>query len=507
MSFDDVRASMRFRGCPKGYLSTRRLLLEYFRANADFYRKLATAVLLLVVVASTLTASFLSSLEDVRAELQSWWGGELLLFAGRVMLVIGTAEFAWRVILVFFYYKPDPASSDDDLCMCTVVVPAYNEGQQVLGTIRSLAASDYPRHKLEIIAVDDGSKDDTWQWILQGAKEFPDLVVPHKQPKNMGKREALHVGFLKGRGEVFVTVDSDSLVDPQTVRELVSPMVRDPRVGAVAGNVRVLNTEEGLIPRMLDVQFVYGFEFIRASQSAVETVFCTPGALSAYRRDVVMKVLDEWVHQTFMGNPANIGEDRAMTNLIIREGYFVRFQRSAVVYTNVPVGYRNLYKMLLRWGRSNVRETIAMFGFIFKNFRNEHTVGTRINFVLQTLDMILGPFFLLATLLLLLWRPEIFILATLAGAGIHSLIPAGYYYHRTKNTDGAYSIWYSIMYLVSLSWIAPWSMLTVHKSGWLTRSSTDKQNAMVVLDRQAPSPIAAKSPAAPTVADPVAVPA
>src|SRR5262249_7140076 len=147
---------------------------------------------------------------------------------------------------------------------------------------------------------------------------------------------ALHEGFVRSRGQVLVTVDSDSEVHADTLRNLVTPLVVDESVGAVAGNVRVLNREGGPIARMMDVVFTYAFDFIRAAQSEVRTVMCTPGALSAYRRGLVLRVLPRWMAQTFLGLPANIGEDRALTNFILREGYHVTFQGNAVVDTEVP---------------------------------------------------------------------------------------------------------------------------------------------------------------------------
>ncbi|MBF0234912.1 MAG: glycosyltransferase family 2 protein, partial [Desulfamplus sp.] len=241
-----------------------------------------------------------------------------------VFMVLAFAELIWRAVLVIMY-KPIQSCEDDLLPGCTVIVPAFNEGKQVLMTLRSLAASDYPEDKLKLIAVDDGSVDDTWEWIQKAKEELGDRVITIKQPCNKGKRHALYAGFQQSIGEVLVTVDSDSTVDPDTLRNLVTPFAVDKKVGAVAGNVRVLNMDKGIIPKMLDVVFVYSFDFIRASQSMVKAVMCTPGALSAYRRNVVMDILQEWLHQKFCGQPANIGEDRAMTNLILREGYHVLF--------------------------------------------------------------------------------------------------------------------------------------------------------------------------------------
>jgi hyaluronan synthase len=106
---------------------------------------------------------------------------------------------------------------------------------------------------------------------------------------------------------------------------LVSPFVTQKNCGAVAGNIRVLNTKKEILPKMLDVSFVMSFEFVRSAESALNSVLCTPGALAAYRKDAVLKCLPEWISQTFMGQPSDIGEDRAMTNMILKQGKSVQF--------------------------------------------------------------------------------------------------------------------------------------------------------------------------------------
>ena len=246
--------------------------------------------------------------------------GSVYISIGQFLLVVNLAAFVWRVVL-FIKYRPVEGCEDAALPTCTVIVPAYNEGRMVLTTLESVLQSDYPADKLQIIAVDDGSKDDTWRWMEKAANESNGRIEAVRMPQNGGKRKALYEGFIRSKADVLVTIDSDSLVDPETIRCLVSPFVTDHNVGAVAGNVVVLNRQKELIPRMLEVSFAYSFEFLRASQSAVNTVFCTPGALSAYRRSVVMQVLDRWMKQTFFGRPAKIGEDRAMTNAILRSGF------------------------------------------------------------------------------------------------------------------------------------------------------------------------------------------
>ena len=269
----------------------------------------------------------------------------------------------------YFFYREIPTVPPEELPVCTVIIPAYNEGETIKLALESVCRSEYPADKLEIIAVNDGSIDDTLRWMQQAAEESGGRIRVITYPENHGKRYALYQGVRSGSGEVFVTVDSDSLLKPDALARMVSPFRRDHSVGAVSGNVRVANLEGGIFPPMIDAGFTFAFDFIRAGQTVFKSVFCTPGALSAYRRTALMPLLNEWLNQTFFGQPAGIGEDRALTNLILRQGYGVIMQRSAYIYTNVPECYRGISKMLLRWERSNIRENLEMYSFIFRNFR------------------------------------------------------------------------------------------------------------------------------------------
>lgn len=397
------------------------------------------------------------------------WGVFFFVF-GSVFLLVNVAILLWRIVL-FFKYRPAPACPERALPRCTVIVPAYNEGEQVFLTLRSLVQSRYPNEKLQIIAVDDGSNDDTWQWICRAEKAFPRRITPIRLPENKGKRHALYAGFQQSRGEVIITVDSDSVVESNTLWSIASPFVQDPRVGAVAGNVRVLNRSKGLIPRMLEVMFMYSFDFIRAGQSMVNAVLCTPGALSAYRAHVVMRVLPAWIKQTFRGRPANIGEDRAMTNLILREGYHTLFQQDAVVYTNVPVRYKMLCKMFLRWARSNIRETLVMSTFAFRTFREGSMLGARINLLAGWLGLTKSQLLFMGTLANLFMYPTNYTFQVLFGIVVSSSLMAGLYCWRQKSADGLWGYVYGIFWFAALSWITPYAILTSHKTGWLTRGA------------------------------------
>ncbi len=395
-----------------------------------------------------------------------------LLMVGLVLFATNLAALVWRIYLTCTY-RPTPPCEDDELPLITVIVPAYNEGQQVAEALASVLASDYPADRLQIIAIDDGSRDDTWYWMQRVRSEAPERIMLVQQPKNMGKRHALYEGFKRGAGKLFVTIDSDSMVLADTIRNLVSPLVRDKKVGAVAGNVRVLNRKGGIIPRMMEVSFTFSFDFIRASQSRINTVICTPGALSAYRDNAVLPVLEEWLGQTFMGRPANIGEDRAMTNLILASGQHVLFQRNALVYTEVPTTYQNLCKMLLRWARSNVRESLAMAGFIFKNFRDTPKAGARVNFILEAINLTVMQAFKLVGLCWLASFPLGLGINFLFGALLGGAILALFYVIRHRSSESLWGLPYGPYNLLWLSWISTYALCTPHNSGWLTRNIED----------------------------------
>lgn len=403
-------------------------------------------------------------LDDIRSHKLGW----IYLFMCRIFLGLNLMVFLWRIMLVL-KYKPVKSCSNAKLPKCTVIVPAYNEGRGVMLTLKSVVESIYPADKLQIIAVDDGSSDDTFDWIKTACKMMPGRIENVRLKKNCGKREALFRGIMRSKGQIIVTIDSDSIIEPQTLRRLVSCFVKDKSVGAVAGNVRVLNDTEGILPKMLDVVFAYSFDFLRASQSMVDTVFCTPGALSAYRKDVVMKHLNAWLNQTFLGVKANIGEDRAMTNMIISDGLTVKFQSNAIVYTTVPVAYTKLCRMFLRWARSNVRETLNMGKFIFKKFRSGAMGGARINFIMSCLNLI--SFHGIASMIIgfTFLRPQIYLSQLLFGAVIASTAPAVFYMIQRKHSDSLWIYPYGLLWLAGLWWITPWAILTARNGNWLTR--------------------------------------
>ena len=195
--------------------------------------------------------------------------------------------------------RPFPLDNED-LPTLTVIIPAYNEGAMVEHSLYSVARAAYPKEKLEIICIDDGSTDDTWRYIKRARQRYPGLIKTVRFANNKGKKEGLYAGFTQGRGEVLVTVDSDSIIEKQALRHLVAPLQQDCQPGAVEPQ------RPGLQPaHQPDGEDAVGryvnLDFLRAAQSLYKTVTCTPGSLAVYRRTALMPHLETWRHQTFLG--------------------------------------------------------------------------------------------------------------------------------------------------------------------------------------------------------------
>jgi hyaluronan synthase len=418
-------------------------------------------------------------------------GGVLMTLGGvysALMLVVTLV----RAVMVMGY-KPMKSLSDADLPSVTVIIPAYNEGPDVAKSIESIARSNYPREKLQIIAIDDGSKDDTWQHMDAIAKHYPDIVCAIKMDQNGGKRQGLRVGFALAAGDVLVTMDSDSVVERDALRSLVTPIAADVRVGAVAGNVKVLNRDAGILPRMMRASFVLAFDFTRAYQSRIRSVLCTPGAFSAYRRTAVEAVLNDWNNQTWCGKPSTIAEDRALSNLILREGHEVVFQSDAVVWTNVPTKYKQMAKMYQRWERGNLRENITYGTFCYKPFRKRYWLHANLEWALSVADMVVPYLLIVASLIYGIINP-FFMLKYLAFIVIFGGIMQSYYWMKEKNSDFIYGILYSLFWFTCLWWVVPYSILTANNGSWMTRTLPAGGTAHPTVDPVTVSDVAADFP-------------
>jgi len=372
--------------------------------------------------------------------------------------------------LIWFRYKPLPLDiyPGFEWPSVSVIMPAFNEEDSFLGSIDSIFASHYPRDKLEVITINDGSTDSTHQKMLQSKKKYKKKLQVIHFSRNLGKRIALHRGIIKAKGEIIVTVDTDSQIDPNALSNIVIPLIKESSCGAVAGRVEVLNNKETFLTRMLSIRYSLSFNFGRAYQSVYGAVFCCPGALTAYRKNVLLMFLDQWKNQRFLNTECTYGEDRAFTTLILKSGYTTRLQSNAVVYTTVPSRFKKMVKMYLRWNRSCVRETILFARFMFSKYRDHNRVLPVIDFFFLN---IMYPFHLLSFGIIAysaIVHP-ILLLRYITIIIIASFFLSLYYLRSQKSMVFLYGVPYGILTAFSLWWIFLFAALTVRSTSWMTR--------------------------------------
>jgi hyaluronan synthase len=427
----------------------------------------------LTIIASIITALFLIVYASIFSNLfapvlqyarTAQWS-RFIVRPSVVWATMGSLLLVFRTIL-WFWYKPVASAAWHNAPSVTVIIPAYNEGQMVEQSIDSVVAARYPREKLELIVIDDGSKDDTWHYIMRAALRHPGLVKPIRFPENRGKRAALEEGFLRARGEIAVTIDSDSVIERDTLLAIAGPF-RNPRVGAVAGKVCVFNKEEGIIPRMLHVRFILSFDFLRAAQSTYGAVYCCPGALSAYRVSAIRQVLDRWMKQTFLGEPCTYGEDRSLTNFMLSEGYDTVYQRTAVVHTMAPATYTKLSRMFLRWERSYIKEELRLFKVLWKRPVLSRLI-TLVDVCVRNLRFPIS-YAVLGLLVFMCITDPATILRLLFAIGLMSFLNTLYYFRSERSWNFIYGILYSYFSACTLFWIFPYAIVSVRSRSWMTR--------------------------------------
>lgn len=436
---------------------------RFGRAAVDPFDALlyaAVSVALLAVLAYDFTALVPRFTDIVRQHEEL----RLFVYPSLLWLTMGAVLLVFRTLL-WMFYRPFAPATLDQAPRLSVVIPAYNEGAMVLRSIASVAEADYPKERLQIMVVDDGSRDDTWSHIQAAARRYPQLVTPLRHERNLGKRAALALGFANAVGEIIVTLDSDSVIERGALLALAGPF-RDPKVGAVAGKVLVYN-RRGLIPRMLHARYVLSFDFLRSAESAFGNVFCCPGALTALRAAAIRPLIARWKTQRFLGATCTIGEDRAMTNYLLEAGYDTVYQNSAVVRTLVPDRYRKLCKMLLRWDRSYVREELRFARIVWKRPWPTRWIALYDRLVTNLrYPIYYASLFLLVRMLAF----DPWTLARMLGAvGFMSACNMLYFLRSERSLGFLWGVVYSYFAMFGLFWIFPYAVLTVRARGWLTR--------------------------------------
>jgi cellulose synthase/poly-beta-1,6-N-acetylglucosamine synthase-like glycosyltransferase len=238
----------------------------------------------------------------------------------------------------------------------TVVVPLFNEGRSIYDTIKALVALDYPAEKLSITVVDDCSTDDSYEWACKAAAEHANVRVL-RNPRNVGKRKGINHAVREATAEIIVSVDSDVIIYPTALRELVARFV-DPKIAAVGGRVHVSNPNENWLTRLQTIKYYFGQEHLKNLERGLRSVMCLSGCLTAYRRHVLIELEPILENRNLLGVPIKYGEDRFLTHQIVKHGYRTVMTMKAMCFTKAAPTLRGYFQQQLRWKRSNIVDFI-----------------------------------------------------------------------------------------------------------------------------------------------------
>ena len=353
----------------------------------------------------------------------------------------------------------------------TIVVPCFNEEQWIQRTILGCVNQDYPTDKLEIIVVDDCSDDKSVEKIKEIIEQLKQTEKRYDmdrrihylvQKKNAGKRDALAAGVKIAQHELVVFVDSDSMLDPFAIRNIVQPFC-DNRMGGISGRTDVANTYTNTLTKMQAVRYYISFRIMKAAEGYFDAVTCLSGPLSCYRKDLLLKYMDKWLNQKFLGQRATFGDDRSMTNFILRH-HHTGYQDTAVCRTIVPNTYNMFLKQQMRWKRSWLRESLIASRFMWKK---EPFMG--LSFYMGVLVPILAPVIVLYNLIYIPLAHRVFPSAFLVGMLLMALLMSMAQLFLRKSSTWIFGIWFCLYYEAVLLWQMPIAWFTFWKSTWGTR--------------------------------------
>jgi hyaluronan synthase len=370
-----------------------------------------------------------------------------------------------RFLFSLFYRAAPDAGIEPRVA---IVMPAFNEQDAIAASLRSLLALSYPPSKLELVAVNDGSTDATIDEMRLVADESDGRVSVIDFPENRGKRAAMAAGIRATSAETIVFVDSDSVVEPDALRRLVQPLA-DRRVGAVCGHANVLNVRETWLTRMQAVRYFVAFRVVKAAESVFNAVTCCSGCFSAYRREAIMPRLQWWESQTFLGVESTFGDDRSLTNCVLRD-WRVIYEKNAVSHTIVPTTFRAFVTQQTRWKRSWTRESLMVSRFIWR----KHPVAAAFTYLSIVLPLI-AP---IAALHSLTWGPLMHdgTLPLIYFAGLYSLavVYSLYYilFQERYSVLWMYGILFVFFYLAIMLWQTYYAIATCRTAAWGTRPAT-----------------------------------
>ncbi len=252
-------------------------------------------------------------------------------------IVLGAARVFFVMMLALIAtYRARRATFDENYRpTISVVIAALNEEKVIARTIRAVLANRY--QPLEIVVVDDGSKDDTSGEVVRAFGDNPKIRLLRQE--NAGKAAALNRGISEATGEIIIALDADTIFNRHTIANLIRHF-EDPLVGAVAGNVKVGNRVNPLT-YWQSIEYITSQNLDRLAYAVINSVTVVPGAVGAWRREAIL--------QAGGYTTDTMAEDMDLTWRIRRIGWRIETDSDAIGYTEAPDSFRALFRQRFRW--------------------------------------------------------------------------------------------------------------------------------------------------------------
>ncbi|MBX3011357.1 MAG: glycosyltransferase [Caldilineaceae bacterium] len=368
--------------------------------------------------------------------------------------------------LIGTFYRPTPPN--DYRPTTSVITPVYNEAPDVFRAALHSWASNGPS---ELIAVIDHSDERCMQIFQAFTEEWAGHGIQMKMivTQKPGKRPALVDGMLHSSGTIIFLVDSDTIWDDDVLVNAVAPFV-DPSVGGVTTRQNVFHPKalaQRLFDVYLDIRYTDEIRFLTAFGDAVT---CLSGRTAVYRRSAVLPVLDDLLHETFFGRPVISGDDKALTLLVQGEGWKVRYQETACVYTPGATEMQSFLKQRLRWARNSWRADLkALFSRWI--WRKPILLFHLLDRLVQPLTTLVGPVYLINSAVEQRWSVVLFLLFWWLLSRTIKIWP-----HLRRNRWNVRILPWYVFFSYWTAIVKIYAFFTMNQQGWITRWNQNRMS-------------------------------
>lgn len=384
-------------------------------------------------------------------------------------LTFALIRIFYQIITGFLYVAPSNKTSSmikNYRPLVSIIIPAWNEEVGIAKTIRSVMRNSYKN--VELIIIDDGSDDETKKQVLCVKNRY--YKNGHKirliSQQNTGKAGALNTGINLAIGEIVITLDGDSYLTNQSVRELVMAM-SDPSYSVAMGEIVVGNTKT-LIGKVQHYEYLIGFHFKR-SQHIFNSAYIFPGALTAFRLSVLKQI---GKFESYSST-----EDLDISMRIKAEGYKIAYVDSATCITEGATTFRGLLNQRTRWRHGFIDCIIRRRDFVWSMSKGKYL--SFVDFplsIIGVIEILFYPFVLVFLVYQLFLHPYVPILIL-----SYALLPFVFFLLSSLRTDSKFSLEVALLMPMAMSIINVIEYIALIKS--ISRTIRRKKTTWTVWQR------------------------